>query len=188
MFQKINCIPIIGKMYKNDHKHTAVAAQLLNKLVRINNCINFNNFINEKNQASRNIFDYRCSYLPLGNCTIYHNKVINYKIKNRRNDQVGEITKFFSPTYGIRNNIKVTNNDSENSHHTVKTKEGTDTTNWMNTLSEQKKLRFSWLKNIRKKQYYKIIGKIGVKKRNAGMYWSFYVNKRKKIRKKRRTI
>lgn len=49
-------------------------------------------------------------------------------------------------------------------------------------------LLFSWLKTIRKKQYYKIIGKIGIKKKNAGMYWSFYVNKRKKIRKKKRTI
>lgn len=49
-------------------------------------------------------------------------------------------------------------------------------------------LSFSWLKTIRKKQYYNIIGKIGIKKRNAGMYWKFYVAKRKKIRKKRRTI
>lgn len=49
-------------------------------------------------------------------------------------------------------------------------------------------LSFSWLKTIRKKQYYNIIGKIGIKKRNAGMYWKFYVAKRKKIRKKKRTI
>lgn len=49
-------------------------------------------------------------------------------------------------------------------------------------------LSFSWLKTIRKKQYYNIIGKIGIKKRNAGMYWDFYVAKRKKIKKKRKTI
>lgn len=62
-----------------------------------------------------------------------------------------------------------------------------DFSKW-SVLKKTPVLSFSWLKTIRKKQYYNIIGKIGIKKRNAGMYWKFYVAKRKKIRKKRRTI
>ncbi|KAF5153347.1 hypothetical protein TpMuguga_01g02590 [Theileria parva strain Muguga] len=52
---------------------------------------------------------------------------------------------------------------------------------------------FNWIEcsaldDLRRQQLNKIIGKIGIKKRDAGMYWKQYKTKRIKIRKRKRVI
>ncbi|AFZ80474.1 hypothetical protein BEWA_033270 [Theileria equi strain WA] len=42
--------------------------------------------------------------------------------------------------------------------------------------------------DLRKEQFTRIIGKIGIKKRDAGPYWKRYKEKRIKIRKRKRVI
>ncbi|GAB68137.1 hypothetical protein PCYB_127020 [Plasmodium cynomolgi strain B] len=188
MFQKISCLPLIGKICKNHQKATFASVPLVNKIVRTSNCFSFNNLANEKDEAVRNVLDDGISFLLFGDCTVYHKKGLTYEIGYRRSVHLGNSTELILPTHCIRNNIRDRPWGIESPHRSEDPGKGILPTNPIPSVCVEKTLHFSWLKNIRKKQYYKIIGKMGVKKRNAGMYWSFYVNKRKKIRKKRRTI
>ncbi|ANQ09698.1 Uncharacterized protein PCOAH_00046690 [Plasmodium coatneyi] len=190
MFQKISCLPLIGKICKNYQKATFASVQLVNKIVRTKNWFSFNNLANGKDEAVRNVLDDNISFFLFGDCTVYHRKGLTYEIGHRRSVHLGNSTELIIPTHGIRNSIRGRHCGVQNPHRSEDSGKGTGapSTNSIRNAGVEKTLHFSWLKNIRKKQYYKIIGKMGVKKRNAGMYWSFYVNKRKKIRKKRRTI
>lgn len=49
-------------------------------------------------------------------------------------------------------------------------------------------LLFSYRDDLRREQFNRIVGKIGVKKRDAGIYWNQYKTKRIKIRKRKRVI
>ncbi|KJP87754.1 hypothetical protein AK88_02649 [Plasmodium fragile] len=188
MFPRISCLPLIGKICKNHQKATFASVPLVNKIVRTRNSFTLNNLANEKDEAVRNMLDDGISFLLCGDCTVHHKPGLTYEIGHRRSFHLGNSTELIIPAHRIRSNISARPWGSESPHHSEDSGNGMLPTNSIRTACVQKTLHFSWLKNIRKKQYYKIIGKMGVKKRNAGMYWSFYVNKRKKIRKKRRTI
>ncbi|CAG9473956.1 conserved Plasmodium protein, unknown function [Plasmodium vivax] len=188
MLQKISCLPLIGKICKNHQKATFASVPLVNKIVRTSNYFRFSNLANKKGEAVSNVPHDGSSFLLFGDCTVYHKKGLTYEMGHRRSVHLGNSTECIIPTHGIRNSIRGRPWGSESPHRSEDSGKGTPPTNSIRSGCVEKTLHFSWLKTIRKKQYYKIIGKMGVKKRNAGMYWSFYVNKRKKIRKKRRTI
>ncbi|KAI4836824.1 hypothetical protein MKS88_004629 [Plasmodium brasilianum] len=179
MFKKINTFPLIGKIYKNHSKGKFSSLRLPNISLDINRILGFKNAINTIYENVNNSFNNETCFLAFNNCTIYNKKATNCNIRSRSNMENGNSSKIYryriiSPANWSTCNSAVTHN-------------GNIATNSVNNKSK-KILLFSWLKTIRKKQYYNIIGKIGIKKRNAGMYWSFYVNKRKKIRKNRKTI
>ncbi|CRG94645.1 conserved Plasmodium protein, unknown function [Plasmodium gallinaceum] len=159
MIKKINIFPLIGKFYNNKCKVSFTSLQLLNKNFDTNNILSFKTTLHVNEGNMKNMLSDKNFCIPLTNCIIYDKKDIYSEIKSK-------------------NIIK------RNSTENMKLNTPCNLVNKENSRI----LSFSWLKNVRKKQYYNIIGKIGIKKRNAGMYWSFYVNKRKKIRKKRRTI
>ncbi|EUD69476.1 hypothetical protein C922_00339 [Plasmodium inui San Antonio 1] len=188
MFGKISCLPLIGKICKNHEKATFAFVPLVNKIVRTSKCFSLKNLANGKEEAVRNVLDDGISFLLFGDCTVYHKKGLTYEIGHRRSIHLGNTTELILPTHGLRNKIRGRPWGIDTPHRSEDSGKGMSPTDLIRSACVEKTLHFSWLKNIRKKQYYKIIGKMGVKKRNAGMYWSFYVNKRKKIRKKRRTI
>ncbi|CRH01476.1 conserved Plasmodium protein, unknown function [Plasmodium relictum] len=159
MLKKIGIFPLIEKIYNSNCKFNFASLQLLNINVDTSNILNYKTPLNINEGNIKSILNNKSCFIPLTNCIIYDKKIVSSEIKNK-------------------NNIK------RNSSVIIKL----NTTCNLVNKENSKVLSFSWLKNVRKKQYYNIIGKIGIKKRNAGMYWSFYVNKRKKIRKKRRTI
>lgn len=188
MFQKISCLSLIGKICKNHQKASFASLPLVNKIVRTSNFLSFNSLANKKEEGVRSLLDDGISFLLFGDCAIYHKKGLTYEIGQGRSVHWGNNTELIIPTHGIRNNIRGRRWGSEFPHRSEDSGKETPFTNSIRNTCVEKTLQFSWLKNIRKKQYYNIIGKIGVKKRNAGMYWKFYVNKRKKIREKRKTI
>ncbi|KAK1937519.1 hypothetical protein X943_002492 [Babesia divergens] len=46
----------------------------------------------------------------------------------------------------------------------------------------------SYRDDLRREQFKRIVGKIGIRKKDAGIYWNQYKTKRIKIRKKKRVI
>ncbi|KYN96042.1 hypothetical protein PGSY75_1444900 [Plasmodium gaboni] len=172
MIKLINGIFLRSKYYyKNYGKVNYSSLQLFQKNVNKYTDIIKMFTVNKNEENMKCSFDNKnIYYMPLCNSFIYNKEkdasLYIKKIKNRNND----------------NNKN--DNNSYDDHKSIQ--------NYCNdknvNMKNEKVLLFSWLKTVRKKQYYNIIGKIGIKKKNAGMYWSFYVNKRKKIRKKRRTI
>ncbi|XP_954565.1 uncharacterized protein TA19120 [Theileria annulata] len=55
-----------------------------------------------------------------------------------------------------------------------------------NVYKDPNLMECSALDDLRREQLNKIIGKVGVKKRDAGMYWKQYKTKRIKIKKRKR--
>lgn len=49
-------------------------------------------------------------------------------------------------------------------------------------------IMFSYRDDLRREQFNRIVGKIGIRKRDAGIYWNQYKTKRIKIRKRKRVI
>ncbi|KYN94102.1 hypothetical protein PRSY57_1444200 [Plasmodium reichenowi] len=172
MIKKINGIFLTSKYYYKKYGRVNYSSlQLFQKNVsKYTDIIKM--FTVNKNEKNMNcLYDNKIIYyMPLCNSFIYHKEkdACSHikKIKNRNNDNYKNDNNYYDDHKCIQNYCNDKNVRMKN----------------------DKVLLFSWLKNVRKKQYYNIIGKIGIKKKNAGMYWSFYINKRKKIRKKRRTI
>ncbi|SBS86771.1 conserved Plasmodium protein, unknown function [Plasmodium ovale] len=180
MFRKLNGISLIGKMNKNHPKANFTCTQLVNKNMDITNKSILRTFImNELVESGNKSIDKKTCFLPFSSNFISYEKVLNMDVNNISNIGGGYNTQTCTP--------KSVESPNESTFSTDAMRSKNITTNILNKRSN-KILLFSWLKNIRKKQYYNIIGKLGIKKRNAGMYWNFYVNKRKKIRKKRKTI
>ncbi|CAD2099954.1 conserved Plasmodium protein, unknown function [Plasmodium vinckei brucechwatti] len=182
MLEKINTFPLIREIYRNNHQKKFTFIKLMNKNTDINKIFAFKKDDNQSPPNGYNLFGSHLSFTPFSNLLIYNNNnhntcfEFNHNIINPtyNNNIIHTLCKHKNYDYINRNfsNIQGENNPNDPLHNQTR----------------QKALLFSWLKTIRKKQYYKIIGKLGIKKRNAGMYWEFYVNKRKKIRKKKRTI
>ncbi|SCM07034.1 conserved Plasmodium protein, unknown function [Plasmodium chabaudi chabaudi] len=184
MLEKINTFPLIREIYRNNHQKKFAFIKLMNKNTDINKIFPFNKDANQSPPNGYNLFGSQFSFTPFSNLLIYNNN-------NNNNNTCFEFNhNTINPTYN--NNIihplcKHKNSDYINRKFSNIL--GEDNPNGTSYNKEkQQTLLFSWLKTIRKKQYYKIIGKLGIKKRNAGMYWEFYVNKRKKIRRNKRTI
>ncbi|GFE55370.1 nuclear nucleic acid-binding protein C1D, putative [Babesia ovis] len=55
-------------------------------------------------------------------------------------------------------------------------------------LSSIEPLLLSYRDDLRREQFNRIVGKIGIRKKDAGIYWNQYKTKRIKIRKRRRVI
>ncbi|WBY59784.1 hypothetical protein Py17XNL_001302991 [Plasmodium yoelii yoelii] len=157
----------------------------MNKNTDINKIFAFKKDVNQNPKNGYNLFREQIIFTPFSNLLIYNNNNnnsnnISFEFNHNtinptyNNNIIHPLCKYKNSNYINRKFSNIQSEDSPNDISHNKTK--------------QKTLLFSWLKTIRKKQYYKIIGKLGIKKRNAGMYWEFYVNKRKKIRKKKRTI
>ncbi|EDO05722.1 uncharacterized protein BBOV_IV001250 [Babesia bovis T2Bo] len=49
-------------------------------------------------------------------------------------------------------------------------------------------MELAYRDDIRREQFNRIVGKVGIRKRDAGVYWKQYKQKRMKIRKRRRVI
>ncbi|CXI89635.1 conserved Plasmodium protein, unknown function [Plasmodium berghei] len=182
MIKKINTFPLIREIYRNNHQKKFAFIKLMNKNTDINKIFAFKKDANQSPKNGYNLFREQIIFTPFSNLLIYNNNNNNICFEFDHNT--------INPTYN--NNIihplcKYKNSDYIN--RKFSNMQGEDTSNdTLHNKTKKKTLLFSWLKTVRKKQYYKIIGKLGIKKRNAGMYWEFYVNKRKKIRKKKRTI